>query len=88
MPRCDCNLNVNKRTEMYTVKVMFITSPFHISYCRQHSKPELQMSALRKKGNIVVFFLKNTTHWYAYNRLIIRMEQRECIICAGDDAVK
>jgi len=67
---------------MYTVKVMFITSPFHISYCRQHSKPELQMSALRKKGN-VVFFLKNTTDWYAYNSLIIRMEQREARVLSS-----
>jgi hypothetical protein len=76
---------------MYTVKVMFITSPFHISYCRQHSKPELQMSALRKKGNIVVFiylFLKNTTHWYAYNRLIISAWNSECVTGAGDDAMR
>lgn len=50
---------------------MFITSPCRISYCRQHSKPEIQTSALRKKGNIVFFFLKNTIHWCAFNRLII-----------------
>ena len=79
---------------MYTVKVMFMTSSFHISYCIQHIK--LELSALRKKGNVVFSSSSSSSssseERYSLLRVqqpnYLRMEQRDCVICARDDAMR